>query len=99
MAQQRPPAGDRTALEDRLIARATTDNAFRQLLLRDARVAIRQELGITVPDGVQVRVHDETPTELHLVLPAPRTDELSDRELDQVAAGYIPGNDLNKEEH
>ncbi len=73
-------------LEARLVARAWQDEGFKQQLLSDSKAAIEQELGTPLPDGVQIQVLEETPTQLYLVLPQNQTD-LSDEQLDIAAGG------------
>jgi hypothetical protein len=52
--------------------------------------AVFQEVGLEAPQGVQVRVVENTDQILHFTLPAkPSTDELSEDELESVAGGFI----------
>ena len=44
---------------------------FKQQLLEDPRAIMDRELGVTLPAGVQVYIHEQTPTEIHLILPPP----------------------------
>ncbi len=67
-------------IQSRLIAKAGQDAAFKQRLLADPRPTIEQELGITLPRHLHVRVVAETPTHFCLVLPINRT-ELSEEQL------------------
>ena len=80
-----------TPMKEQLIAKAMKDEAFRQEVLSNPKAAIERTLGISVPAGVTIAVHQDTPTTLHLVLPrqAPSAAgvELSDAELEQVAGG------------
>lgn len=80
----------RSAIEARLVSQAMHDDAFRQELLRDPRAAIERELGIAIPAYLTVHVHTESPTDLHLVLPATvhaqADGELSDADLVLAAA-------------
>ncbi|HEX5414809.1 MAG TPA: NHLP leader peptide family RiPP precursor [Chloroflexota bacterium] len=80
----------RAAIEARLVNRALNDEAFRQELQRDPRAAIEAELGMAIPAYLTVHVHHETPTDLHLVLPAVSNvaadGELSDADLMVAAA-------------
>ncbi len=51
-----------------LIARATTDMAFR-LRLKAEPVAVLREAGVEVPDGCEVRVREVDPNCRYLFLP------------------------------
>jgi len=77
---------NRTELEARLIARAWQDEAFKQQLFDDPRAAIATETGRAVPEGIELRVVEETATVRYLVLPR-NTTQLSDEELDLTAGG------------
>ena len=83
--------GGRAELEGRLIQRSLDDQSFRQRLLEDQRATIEEELGMSLPEGVEVRVVEETAQTIYLVLPgvssAGEGGELSDRELESVAGG------------
>jgi hypothetical protein len=81
-----------------VIARAWSDEAYKQRLLGDPR-AVLAEAGLTIPAHVQVQVqvHEATPVLLHMVLPPPLTDLLSDEQLDAVSGanyGGVDGADL-----
>jgi hypothetical protein len=54
-----------------LVKRAWQDAAFKRQLLSAPRATLESALGITLPDGLNVYIHEQTPTELHLVLPLP----------------------------
>jgi hypothetical protein len=79
------------AYVDRVIERAQRDESFRQQLIDDPKAAIGEELGVEIPDGLQIRVIEEDPQEVVLVLPAAAgTRELSDEQLAGVAgAGWM----------
>jgi len=78
-------------MQERIIAKAMKDEAFRQEVLSNPQAAIERTLGISVPAGVTIAVHQDTPTTLHLVLPVRATSpawvELSDAELEQATGG------------
>ena len=86
--------GGRAEMERRLIERSLQDDAFRQRLLEDPRTAMEQDLGVRLPEEVQVRAVEETADTIYLVLPSTSAvgegGELSDRDLDRVAGG-APG--------
>ncbi len=69
-----------------LIGRAAQDEGFRAQLIDDPKTAIKDALGIDVPESVSVFVHEESATTAHLVLPPGAN--LSDAELASVAAGH-----------
>ncbi len=83
----------RADVEARMVAKARQDEAFAAELRRDPNGVVRRELaamGVAsgLPDNVEVRVVEETPTTLYLVLPAmPPEGELSDADLELAAGG------------
>jgi hypothetical protein len=86
---QDPQQQERAKQWGQVVARAWSDEAFKQRLLSDPK-AVLAEAGLPVPPSLTVQVHEATPSHLHLVLPLPppRTGvKLSEAELDQVAGG------------
>ena len=73
-------------LRAHLADKAASDAEFRARLLDDPKGAIGDELGVTLPAGFKVEVHEEGAATAHLVLPP--TGNLSPDEL-QAAAGGI----------
>lgn len=71
--------------------RVEADPAFLDFLVSDPHGAITDILGVFVPPSVEIVLHEQTQTEINLVLPfrAPRTvgGELSDDELEAVGGG------------
>jgi hypothetical protein len=59
---------------EELIRKAWADDAFKQELLRDPKQVIEREAGVTLPAELEIYVHEQTPTALHLILP-PKPDE------------------------
>jgi hypothetical protein len=72
--------------ERQIRERAASDPAFREELIADPRSAVESELGVAIPAGISLHVHEESGTEMHLVLPA-AGDRLSDEELEMVSGG------------
>ena len=68
-----------------VVARAWRDAAFRQRLLAEAAQALREH-GVEVPQGVQVRVVENSANLVRFTLPPKPAGDLTDEELDQVAA-------------
>lgn len=83
---------NRKQLEERLIEKAMKDETFRKQLLENPRGIVEQETGITLPEKISIRVVQEKPDEVFLVLPAiiqgtSGEDELSEAELTNVVGG------------
>jgi hypothetical protein len=91
MSEASAGGGRRTDVDRRLIQRSMEDDSFRQRLLDDPKGTIEQELGSRLPEGVEVRVVQESAKTIYLVLPVRSADlqtgELSDQELEEVAGG------------
>lgn len=60
----------RRAFESELVQKALKDDAFRRALTHDPKAALENEWGVSLPDRLQVHVHQETRHDLHVVLPA-----------------------------
>ena len=82
---------EQKTLQEQIVARAMQDEAFRQELLSNPKAAVERGLGITLPQGTNIQVYEDTPDTVHIVLPMkvqsgePR--ELSDAELEQAVGG------------
>ena len=83
--------GGRAEMERRLIQRSLEDEDFRQRLLDDPKGTLEQELGDRLPEGIEVRVVEESAQTIYLVLPSAsptgQGGELSDQDLEEVAGG------------
>lgn len=73
-----------------LMIRSIEDNAFRQELLSQPNAAIERELGITLPEGTDIRVVAQDSNVRYLVLPW-RPDLLEDNELSEEALEAVAG--------
>jgi hypothetical protein len=87
-------ATGRAEMERRLIEKGLEDESFRQRLLEDPKAAVEEELVMRLPEDVRVVAMEETADTVYLVLPLRSTDaqeagELSDRELEAVAGGWM----------
>jgi len=79
MAEQENPM-------QKIITRCWDDEAFKERLLADPAATLAAE-GVQVPEGVTVNVAVDSRDVRTLVIPLPPTAELSDVELEGVAAG------------
>ena len=72
-------------MEKTVLDKANEDADFRARLLSNPKDAIQQAVGVTVPEGFTIKVHEEDSRTAHLVLPP--TSKLSSAELSAVAGG------------
>ena len=75
------------AMRERLIAKAAEDETFRARLLADPQDAVQDELGVKIPDGFTIKVHEEAADTSHLVLPP--SSQLDEAALEQAAGGDL----------
>ena len=68
-----------------VVAKAWQDDSFKQRLLSDPATVLA-ESGLTVPDGIEIKVLENTDTTRHFIMPTPNR-ELSADQLDHVAGG------------
>ena len=55
-----------------IIDKANGDDDFRARLIADPKGAIREALGVEIPESMAITVHQDTSTTVHLVLPPAR---------------------------
>ena len=72
-------------MQAELLEKAAEDTEFRSRLLTDPNTLLKEEMGVTVPEGMTVRVHEEDSATAHLVLP--RSNRLTEAELASVSGG------------
>ena len=83
-------AQTRRDLEIKLITRAWKDEAFAQELRSNPKAAVERELGEKLPEGVEVKVVEESANTIYMVIPEkPKgtEGELSDEQLAAAAGG------------
>jgi len=56
-------------IEGRLVRRAWSDPTFRARLIDDPKAALVEELGVDLPEGLEVRVVEERPDLMCIVVP------------------------------
>jgi hypothetical protein len=81
---------DTTNAFQAVIARATTDRAFRERLLSNPQATMREVPGVYVPPSLRIRfIEKDEDLDVLIVLPdlVPEDGELSDEELEQIAGG------------
>jgi hypothetical protein len=70
----------------KVVARALSDSAFKAQLLNEPAAALAAA-GVDLPEGVTVKVVENTESLFHLVLPRRPDGELDDAALDKIAGG------------
>ena len=68
-----------------LMEKAVDDIAFRQQLVSDPKGVIHQEFGVTIPDNIQIMVHESNMQTVHLALPP--SNVLDEEQLEAISAG------------
>ncbi|MEC0180156.1 NHLP leader peptide family RiPP precursor [Paenibacillus peoriae] len=56
-------------LQTQVIQKAWEDASFREKLMTDPKSAIRDVLGVVIPDHIQIKTLEETPDQFYLVIP------------------------------
>ena len=72
-------------MKNYVLARSAEDEDFRDRLIADPKAVISEELGILVPEGFDIRVHEDSATTAHFILPPP--PRLTEADLALVAGG------------
>ena len=74
---------------ERLLSRAGEDSEFRARLLANPKDALEQELGVTLAEGHELHVHEETDTATHVVLPPRSRLTAEEREAAKTGAASL----------
>ena len=70
-----------------IVAKCWADDSFKQQLLAEPMATLKDE-GVHLPEGMSIKVLDNTANIFHFVIPTKPT-EMSDSELDAVAGGWV----------
>ena len=68
-----------------IVEKSALDADFRQQLLADPKAAISGELGISIPDSMDIVVHESDMRTVHLALPP--DPAMTEEQLEAVSAG------------
>lgn len=79
---------DQKKIYGKIVAKAWADEEFKARLLSDTMVVLKEN-GVDTPDGVEIKIIEDTDKVIHYKLPpSPVERELTDEDLKNVAGGY-----------
>ena len=70
---------------NQIVEKSALDPEFRQQLLADPKTAIGDELGINIPESMNIVVHESDMQTVHLALPP--DPNITEEQLEAVSAG------------
>ena len=76
---------DGEAMLKQVVDKSALDSDFRQRLLDDPKSTISQELGITIPDSMNIHIHESDMQTVHVALPP--DPNITEEQLEAVSAG------------
>jgi hypothetical protein len=79
----------RAELDALVRERLAADPEFRARLLADPRGTLSELAGAEVPEFIEVTVHEESLSAVHIVIPAATGDEIAEEDLELVAGGAV----------
>ncbi len=68
-----------------IVDKSAVDSDFRQSLLADPKSAISGELGITIPESMNIVIHESDMQTVHLALPP--DPNITEEQLEAISAG------------
>ena len=68
-----------------IVEKSSVDTEFRQQLLADPKSTICEELGISIPDSMTIKVHESDMQTVHLALPP--DPNITEEQLEAISAG------------
>ena len=68
-----------------IVEKSALDDEFRRALLANPKSTISEELGITIPDSMNIEIHESDMQTVHLALPP--DPNLTEEQLEAISAG------------
>ena len=69
-----------------IVEKSALDTDFRQQLLEDPKTTISNELGVTIPDSMNIIIHESDMQTVHLALPP--DPNITEEQLEAVSVGH-----------
>jgi len=75
---------------EKIIAKAWRDSEFKRLLVEKPQETLFREFGFALPEGINIKVVEETPSDTYFVIPPQpwdrMNDDVSNKELEAVSS-------------
>ena len=68
-----------------IVEKSALDVEFRKQLVADPKTAISSELGITIPDSMNIKIHESDMQTVHIALPP--DPHITEEQLEAISAG------------
>ena len=68
-----------------IVEKSALDADFRQQLIADPKATISQELGISMPESMTIKIHESDMQTVHVALPP--DPNISEEQLEAISAG------------
>ena len=68
-----------------LVEKSSLDSDFRQRLISDPKTTISEELGVTIPESMTIKIHESDMQTVHLALPP--DPNMTEEQMEAVSAG------------
>ncbi len=68
-----------------IVGKSAVDADFRRQLIADPKATISEELGISIPDSMTIKVHESDMQTVHLALPP--DPNITEEQLEAISAG------------
>ncbi|MCY4142672.1 MAG: NHLP leader peptide family RiPP precursor [Gammaproteobacteria bacterium] len=68
-----------------IVEKSALDEEFRRALLADPKATISEELGVTIPESMTIKIHESDMQTVHLALPP--DPHITEEQLEAISAG------------
>ncbi len=68
-----------------IVEKSALDEEFRRALIADPKSTISEELGVTIPESMTIKIHESDMQTVHLALPP--DPHITEEQLEAISAG------------